>query len=329
MDEKRKAPVTGTTVEEEKVSRKRRTTGSPGEPEPGPYEGDPKRIRDRMHRTERRMHDTLEEMRHRLDYGRLKGRAKETMSKMGRDKASQYKQKVGASMNRYSSTGKETIKRNSLPAALIGLGAGWFVFSYMKERKEKSRGRHYPHECRYFYNAYTGEVQEECPPEEQGRAEEYKEKASGKLSQAKEKLSTAAEEYKDRMRHTAEQYTERFRHRGRGSAREMGEKARYSAENIGEEAKHRAERMGEGFSRGIRDYPMAMGVAALAVGSLLGMLIPESRVEDEYLGPRRDEMLDQAKEMGREKVEQAKHAVEESRETLREEMSSGSEKETV
>jgi hypothetical protein len=52
--------------------------------------------------------------------------------------------------------------------------------------------------------------------------------------------------------------------------------------------------------------PLGLGVAALAGGFLLGMLIPSTKVENEKLGPKADEVKGQAKEMASEAVDRGK-----------------------
>ncbi len=52
--------------------------------------------------------------------------------------------------------------------------------------------------------------------------------------------------------------------------------------------------------------PMAAGAAAAALGVLAGLALPATRREDEAMGDRRDEMLESAREAGREALEQGR-----------------------
>jgi ElaB/YqjD/DUF883 family membrane-anchored ribosome-binding protein len=58
-----------------------------------------------------------------------------------------------------------------------------------------------------------------------------------------------------------------------------------------------------------QENPIGLAVGALAVGFVAGMLIPSTRVEDEKLGPKADEIKQQAKETGQEAIEKGKQAV--------------------
>ena len=52
--------------------------------------------------------------------------------------------------------------------------------------------------------------------------------------------------------------------------------------------------------------PLIAGVVALAVGALVGALIPETTKEHELLGAHRDKLAERAREMAREGVNKAK-----------------------
>jgi hypothetical protein len=55
--------------------------------------------------------------------------------------------------------------------------------------------------------------------------------------------------------------------------------------------------------------PLGLGVAAVAGGFLIGMLVPTTKVEDEKLGPMSTQVKEQAKETASEAVEHGKQVV--------------------
>jgi hypothetical protein len=57
--------------------------------------------------------------------------------------------------------------------------------------------------------------------------------------------------------------------------------------------------------------PLGLGVAALAGGFLIGMLLPSTRAENEKLGPVADDVKDRAKETASEAVEHGKQVAQE------------------
>jgi hypothetical protein len=55
-----------------------------------------------------------------------------------------------------------------------------------------------------------------------------------------------------------------------------------------------------------RQNPLGLAIGAAAAGFIVGTLIPNTRTEDEKLGPTGDRVREQAKELGREAVDRGK-----------------------
>lgn len=80
------------------------------------------------------------------------------------------------------------------------------------------------------------------------------------------------------------------------------------------EVKHQAKRA----ASVAQQNPLGLAVGAVAVGFLAGMLIPSTRVEDEKLGEKSDELIDRAKETGQEALERGKQVAQDAAETAKE-----------
>ena len=65
------------------------------------------------------------------------------------------------------------------------------------------------------------------------------------------------------------------------------------------------ERTERQFNRWMRENPLAVGAAAIAVGAAIGFAIPETQRERAMIGETRDRLVDKAQEMASQKVEQA------------------------
>jgi hypothetical protein len=59
-------------------------------------------------------------------------------------------------------------------------------------------------------------------------------------------------------------------------------------------AQHSAKRVEQTVQRALRDRPLAVGAAALAIGTMVGCSLPRTNAEDELMGETRDEVLNRA-----------------------------------
>ena len=62
------------------------------------------------------------------------------------------------------------------------------------------------------------------------------------------------------------------------------------------EIQHQASQVGTGFQKLAQENPLAVGVAGVAVGSLIGLLVPETAGERQFMGGARDTLMDKATE---------------------------------
>jgi ElaB/YqjD/DUF883 family membrane-anchored ribosome-binding protein len=84
--------------------------------------------------------------------------------------------------------------------------------------------------------------------------------------------------------------------------REMATDATRRARDLGRDTQHR-------LGRSMEDNPMVLGAVALAAGALIGTLLPGTAVEDTYMGETRDTLVDSAREIAEDKVQELSQAV--------------------
>ena len=82
--------------------------------------------------------------------------------------------------------------------------------------------------------------------------------------------------------------------------------ARERVESLSLRTRLNARRAGTQSVDFMRDNPIAAGLVAIALGAIVGSLIPETNREHELMGATRDRLADRAKELTREGVDRAK-----------------------
>ena len=81
-----------------------------------------------------------------------------------------------------------------------------------------------------------------------------------------------------------------------------------------DEVKQRAKR-----AAGIaQENPLGLALGSVAVGFIVGMLVPSTRVEDEKIGPMADQVKERAKETGQEALERGKEVAQDAAQSAKE-----------
>jgi hypothetical protein len=78
---------------------------------------------------------------------------------------------------------------------------------------------------------------------------------------------------------------------------ESYERASTTARHMGDRAVETAHRVRSGFERLLESNPLMVAAAAVAVGATVGLALPETETENEWLGETRDTMVEQAQEV--------------------------------
>lgn len=200
-----------------------------------------------------------------------------------------------------------TIRDNPVPVALIGVGIGWLM---MQGQNSDGRARARRQAAAYERELYaSGGFSDTDSGESVGgkmrnmasrageKGRELKDQASetghnlmDKASEIGQRISGSASSVADRARGMTQQTRERVSGAA-DSAREFGHRSQqqyYQAK--------------DSISQMMDEQPLIVGALWLAIGTLVGALLPGTRREDELMGGPRDRLLDSAKETAREKA---------------------------
>jgi len=199
------------------------------------------------------------------------------------------------------------IRENPMPAALIGLGVLWMM---MGDRGGRTRthgvrvqasgtGR----ETGYFEG--TGERAQQAAAQMgmglRTTAETMRDAGESAAERARQAAAGAGES----MRSMAGSVSETMRHAGE-SASEWMQQARSATRSAGEGAGQMRQRTMQSFNALVEEQPLVLGAIGLALGAVVGAMLPSTRIEDQYLGETRDQLRDAIAEQGGELYERGK-----------------------
>ncbi len=87
------------------------------------------------------------------------------------------------------------------------------------------------------------------------------------------------------------------------AATQVQETAQQIGSQIGSQAATQVNRAGGALQQALHDNPLAVGAAALAVGAVVALAVPQTQQEHQVLGPARDQMVAKAQESAHEVVQ--------------------------
>jgi hypothetical protein len=191
-----------------------------------------------------------------------------------------------------------TIEQNPLPAALAAIGLGWLYLKRPKGAAQSSAPTAYP--------AYRdGQAGRPTVGDAAGSAAGAVGDAAGSaggavgdaMSTVGETLGSAAGTVGNTVGSAAGTVGNTVGSAAGAVGETVGGAAagtQDAAQGLVAEVQHQAQRLGSGFQTLAQENPLAVGVAGVAVGSLIGLLVPETQGERQLMGGARDTLLDKA-----------------------------------
>jgi ElaB/YqjD/DUF883 family membrane-anchored ribosome-binding protein len=175
----------------------------------------------------------------------------------------------------------DSVRRNPVPVVMAGIGLTWF---FLSRRRDRYRGE------------YIAEGEHRHPGGERIAT----------------RVRRAASEAVEKAEHIVEAQESKVTEAARG-AKEAAHEAKEKVKRVAHDAGQSARRMENRVEDMYYQNPLAAGAIAIAAGTAVGLAIPISRKEDEWLGPARDKLVGKANELAHQalgKVEDTARKVE-------------------
>jgi ElaB/YqjD/DUF883 family membrane-anchored ribosome-binding protein len=190
---------------------------------------------------------------------------------------------VGEKLKDTGSSVTNIVRQNPIPCALIGLGLGMFIVNRVRNA-DSTRSRTYELDSEMGYGMAT--------PRYSGMARQYA-ASSGEYAGESRYYGTSGRGTLDRVKE---------------SANELAHGTAEKVSHLGHQAKEGALRAGRGFQHLVQENPLAVGAAAVAVGAVVGLALPTTKTEHEYMGQASEKMVDKAQQVARDAMDKVKSA---------------------
>lgn len=205
------------------------------------------------------------------------------------------------------------VRDNPVPVALIGIGLAWLAVSgrnadgRARQRRQKAEIQRESH----FYASDTERAYEDAYGMEAaagGRSSESEDamhRAASKASETGRNLKDKASDLGHRISDKASALTGRAREMAGGAREKVSEgtgSTRARLGQVAQQSRQQYDRARNSVGHMVEEQPLMLGALGLALGTVLGALLPGTRREDELMGSTRDSLMDTAKRTAREQA---------------------------
>lgn len=256
---------------------------------------DTEQIRADIEDTRAEMSQTINEIQERLSPEHLVGQVKETVREATIGKVERVmetiseatepaRQAMGRAGSAIAETGKtvgNSMWRNPIPVALIGLGVGLLMM-----RSFRGNGG----------DGY------ERPRVAGGRRRNTME-SDYEMGQIRH-----GETYGAGTRGGTQYGTSGTMHNVKETASDLAHRSTEALGNLTTKAKDSVSDLGTRCGQLMRSNPLAMGAVAVAAGTAVGLMLPSTRFETEYIGETSEKLVDRAQEMARGAIDKVQEA---------------------
>jgi ElaB/YqjD/DUF883 family membrane-anchored ribosome-binding protein len=325
----------------------RRPYGHNPYPDTAEDSDDPAVLRRQIEQTRANMTETVNSIQARLSPEQLKAQAQEMVRDATIGKVEEMAYTAKRSANSWRTNLVETVKRNPVPAALVGIGLGWLLMEGSGETEEvqyqyypqsyRAGGTNYRAGSGYGYQE-RGAVEEardrarEMVGDVKERTSDVKERAGEIVDSVQDRASDAVDTVQERasevvseVQQTVSDVTSQARER----AQHLAHQAERQTAEMREWAQYEARQAKYGFQQMLQENPLAVGAAAIAIGAAIGMALPSTQAEDEWMGETRDRLVYQAQETAQETMQKVKNVAGEVQHAVKEEVTRAAENEDL
>ena len=83
------------------------------------------------------------------------------------------------------------------------------------------------------------------------------------------------------------------------TASDLANRSTQALSDLGTKAKNTASSVGSRFEQVLHDNPLAIGAVAVAVGTAIGLVLPSTRFESQYIGETGERLVDSVEDVAR------------------------------
>jgi ElaB/YqjD/DUF883 family membrane-anchored ribosome-binding protein len=241
----------------------------------------------------------------------------------------------------------DTIRQNPIPAALVGIGLGWLFMNRSSNKPVRYSGRGsvrgsqayddrggygytsrtYDNGVRYDDRRYYDDARyyDQRGAGSPGMIQQGRDMAGNVASNVTGTASSVASNVADTASNVASNVADTASNVASNvadTASNLANRAQETASNVVDQAQYQAQRVEDRFQQSLHSNPLAVGAIAIALGTAVGLALPQTERENQLMGEARDNLIDKAQEVASDTMEKvqrvATDVADETKQTVKE-----------
>lgn len=261
---------------------------------------DPTLIRAQIEKTRHRMSEDINELQERLSPENVKQQTQEAIREATIGKVEDMANSAEYRARRMKRSTIRTIKENPVPAAMIGLGLGWLLFSgnddddyeygydyeydYENAAFDSRYGEPYTYRPAPVGNTYNQE-------DDRDPIDDIQERAAGAARQARRQVDQATTNAQEQISDTVDSVRESVSDATTQTQQYISERSN----ELQRQGRRQMRRTKRTFWESMEENPLAVGISAMAAGALIGLALPSTEKENEWMGETSDQLMEEVR----------------------------------
>lgn len=235
--------------------------------------------------------------------------------------------------NETRTTMMDTVRQNPIPAALVGIGLGWLFMNRSSTQPVRYSGRgsarggrttqvyaQGQRDYRVNYNTgynpnnqpyYADAMYDDQRGYQVGRGQQSQ---GGMVSSARETASNVAGTVSNTASNVASSVSDTASNVASSvsdTASNVVDQAQETVSYLTDQAQYQAQRVEDRFQQALTNNPLAVGAITLALGTAVGLALPQTQRENQLMGEARDTLVDRAQDVASETFEKVQRVASE------------------
>jgi len=279
----------------------------------------PDAIKAEIERTRSQMSNKIDTLQDRLHPDNLKQQAQEALQQAIQEGADSIKSYVQENTMEIRNAVIDSFKQNPVPTALVAVGVGWILLESLSSGDKRSNRQpwqgardEYNYGGGQGYGGYSSAGSYDYSRSGYTGSDSGHTSTGEAIRESGRNIGNKVQDLGSTVKEKASQAVDQIQETAGNIADQVSDKT----QQLSHQTAHLSDQTGQQMQQAyhvLEENPLAVGAAALALGAVIGLLLPATRHENQMVGGLRDQLVEKSKAVAGDVTQRVKEVVEEAK----------------